>query len=161
MSETTIYASNHKGDIVPFAEGPLLDFIWITHRETRSGQDKGQPGLKPFASAFGGSVTGHVRQPRAQLAARIPESVFVAITSVVTSHGLRMCSRRGGPSFQNHLRSSSSSISASQIPMGSRSLSRSRRPLQRLATRPWPAETAVVHTNTPNSNTASVQTQGG
>ena len=43
------------------------------------------------------------------------------------------------PLFQSHLRNSSSSISVSQILMDNQSLSRSRRPLQRLATRTWPS----------------------
>ena len=32
-SETTIYARIYKGQAVPFAESPLLDFIRITHGE--------------------------------------------------------------------------------------------------------------------------------
>ncbi len=32
-SEIMIYASIYKGQVVPFAEGPFLDFIRITHRE--------------------------------------------------------------------------------------------------------------------------------
>ena len=58
---------------------------WPGQRTTR---------LEAFHILFG-SIARHVRQPRAQLAARIPESVFTVVAGVVISHGAVMCSCRG------------------------------------------------------------------
>ena len=49
----------------------------------------------PWLEAFHIRSPRHVRQPRAQLAARIPKSVFIVVAGVVIWRGLHACSCRG------------------------------------------------------------------
>ena len=94
-SETTIYASIYKGEWYHLQK--VLSWIssGLLIERVAGWQWSGQrtPRLSPHQQF--GSSSRHVRQPRAQLAARIPESVSIAVAGVVISRGIRACSRRG------------------------------------------------------------------
>lgn len=135
-SETTIYASIHKGQwyhlqkvLSWISSGLLIESSRLAAVRTKNSKAFTSPAIRqhlpPCPSTSSPARSSHSR---------------------VSTH--RRCWRRrlswhsrvltSWPAFQSHLHNSSSSISGLQILMGSQSLSRSRQPLQRSATRTWP-----------------------